>query len=304
MTNRPLAVGITTRNRPQALAACLDSLSLVADLVEEVLVFDDASEPPAVAASVPGSLAGRATVVRDVAAPGYIVGRNRLLERAAAPFVLLLDDDARILDRTSIAMALEVLQRDGTIAAVGFAQADADGRPWPAGLQPAKATYPCLVPSYIGFAHLLRREVFLALGGYRASFRFYGEEKEFCLRVLDAGYRVAYLPDARIGHLPDAAGRDRTRYLRYVVRNDCLAALYNDPLARLVWMLPTRLALYFRMRSAWQIRDPGGLLWILRELLGELGDVCRCRHPVKRSTLRRWRELQRSAPALGGDSLA
>jgi GT2 family glycosyltransferase len=225
-----------------------------------------------------------------------------LIRQAAAPFVLLLDDDARILDRESIVAALEVLRRDASIAAVGFAQAEADGRPWPAALQPARAAYPCIVPAYIGFAHLLRRDVSLAIGAYRSSFRFYGEEKEFCLRLLDAGYRVAYLPHARVIHVPDPSGRDEARWLRYVIRNDCLGALYNEPLTRLIWLVPARLVRYFRMRRAGRIADPGGMSWILRELLAQLGDVRRHRRPVKRSTIRRWRALRTSPPPLAGVS--
>jgi GT2 family glycosyltransferase len=297
MSARPISVGITTQNRPQALAACVESLAIIADLIDEVVVFDDASEPAA-AVTVPAALAGRVTIVRDAGAPGYIVGRNHLVRQASAPFVLLLDDDTRILDRESIAAALDVMRSDASIAAVGFAQADADGRPWPVAMQPAAAGYPCLVPSFIGFAHVVRRDVWLAIGGYRASFRFYGEEKEFCLRLLDAGYRVAYLPDARVGHLADPAGRDETQWLRYVIRNDCLNALYNEPLTRLIWLVPARLALYFRMRRAGRIPDRGGVFWILRELVAQLGDVRRHRRPVKRSTLRRWRALRTSAPPL------
>jgi GT2 family glycosyltransferase len=288
-----LAVGITTRNRPAALAACLASLARAADLICEIIVFDDGSEPPAETSAAAG-----ARCLRDAAAPGYIVGRNRILAAARAPFVLLLDDDTRLIDRASVAAALDVMRGDASIAAVGFAQANADGRPWPAAMQPARADYRCLVPSFIGFAHLLRRDVFLAVGGYRASFRFYGEEKEFCLRLIDAGYSVAYLPDARVAHLPDPAGRDDGRYLRYVVRNDCLNALYNDPLWRVIWVLPARLALYFRMRRGWRVADRGGLTWILRELARALPGVLRERRPVSRATLREWKRLRVSCPPL------
>jgi GT2 family glycosyltransferase len=301
MSVRPVSVGITTRNRPESLNACVASLALAADLIDEVVIFDDASEPAA-AVRTPAALTGRVTILRDATAPGYIVGRNRLIQRAAAPFVLLLDDDTRILNRESIAEALDVMRHDMSIAAVGFAQAEADGRPWPAAMQPAVAAYPCFVPSYIGFAHLLRRDVALALGGYRDSLRFYGEEKEFCLRLLDAGYRVAYLPGARVGHLADPVGRDQTLWLRYVIRNDCLSALYNEPLTRVMWLVPARLALYFRMRRAGKIADRGGVFWILRELAAQLGDVRRHRRPVKRSTIRRWRALRASPPPLAGVS--
>jgi glycosyltransferase involved in cell wall biosynthesis len=41
---------------------------------------------------------GHWRVLRDESAPGYIVGRNRLVRHALNPTVLLLDDDASILE--------------------------------------------------------------------------------------------------------------------------------------------------------------------------------------------------------------
>ena len=102
MTARPVAVGITTRNRPQSLNACVASLAFAAALIDEVFIFDDASDPAA-AVTIPAALQDRVTMLRDATAPGYIVGRNRLIRRASASFVLLLDDDTRILNRESIA---------------------------------------------------------------------------------------------------------------------------------------------------------------------------------------------------------
>jgi GT2 family glycosyltransferase len=298
---RPISVGVTTHNRPQSLDACLTSLRLASDLIEEVIVYDDGSSPAAseTTASQPW-LTNGVTFLRDEPPPGYVIGRNRLLGAAAAPFVLFLDDDAQLIDRDSIANALDLLMRNPSIAAVAFAQAEADGQPWPLAMQPSAATYPCLVPAFIGFAHLMRRKAFREVGGYRTRFGFYGEEKELCLRLLDAGYSVAYLPEARVAHLPDPSGRDRVRYLRQVARNDCLASLYNDPIPRLAWMVPARLALYFRMRRGWRIADPGGFWWLLKELVSALPDIRRERRPVRRETLRRWRELRTSAPPLDG----
>jgi GT2 family glycosyltransferase len=285
-----LSVGITTRNRPSSLRRCVDSLALAADVIAEVLIFDDGSDPPA-STAVAGGAAPPPRVIRDDSAPGYIVGRNRLVEASTRPWVLLLDDDTRLLGRGAIAHAIEVFERDRTVAAVAFAQAEADGRPWPAAMQPSPAAGLRRVRSFIGFAHLLRRDVFLALGGYRELFGFTGEEKEYCLRLLDAGYGVVYLPDALIAHVPDASGRNAQRYLRHVARNDCLQSLLDDPLPRAAWMVPARYALYFKMRRAWRIRDPGGPWWLARELIRAVPAVRRLRRPVSRGTLRRWRTL-------------
>ena len=292
-----LSIGITTRDRPQALRACIESLSWVAHLEPEVTIFDDGSDIP-VHTQLEGLDAMRPLrIVRDTSRPGYICGRNRLVRESSAPFVLLLDDDTRLLSASSIEMALAVLREDPSVAAVGLAQAEADGRPWPAAMQPSPATVPVVVPSYIGFAHLLRREVFLALSGYRESFKFYGEEKDYCLRLLEAGYRTIYLPDALVAHVSDRASRSAQRYLRFVARNDCLNTLYNDPFTRVVWLLPARVALYFRMRRGWRIDDPWGWVWLGRELLTGLPDVVANRRPVSRRTISAWQALRRTQTA-------
>jgi GT2 family glycosyltransferase len=291
MTPR-LTVGITTRDRAESLNTCLRSLDAIRSLSPEILVFDDGSNPPAIDWISPGVVAPR--VLRDVRSPGYIVGRNRLVREAGAPAVLLLDDDTRILSRESIEQALAVLNADARVAAVAFSQAEADGRPWPVRMQPSPVTIPSIVASFIGFAHLVRRDVFLALGGYRDDFIYFGEEKDFCVRLLEAGYQTVYLPDACVGHVPDAAGRSRTRYLRFTVRNDCLNALYNDPFPRVLWTMPARYALYFRMRRAWAIRDPWGWVWIARELMRSSNAIASRRRPVSRATLETWRTLKTS----------
>lgn len=294
-----LSVGITTRNRPAALRACLASLTVLGPLHPDILVFDDNCDVP-VADQIADSAAEFATaprVLRDTVQPGYIVGRNRLVAEATGEFVLLLDDDTRMLSASSVEQAIDVMRGDARVAAVAFAQAESDGSPWPARMQPSTAQVPTIVPSFIGFAHLLRRAVFMELGGYRESFEFYGEEKEFCLRLIEAGYQTIYLPHALIAHVIDPETRDRRRYLRFVARNDCLNSLYNDPIGRMAWTLPARYALYFRMRRVWKVRDPWGGWWLARDLVGRVGEIRTLRRPVSKRTLARWGELRAQAVA-------
>jgi len=293
-----LTVGVTTRDRPDSLVRCVRSLALLGTLVREVVVVDDASRDPVEPAlrGAPGEGGPPLRVVRHEESLGYIVARNALVAGAATEAVLLLDDDALVLDPEAVRRGVAVLLGDPQVAVVAFAQAEADGRPWPAGMQPSPVDYPCQVPSHVGFAHLVRRSTFRALGGYRESFHFYGEEKELALRLLDHGHRVVYLPDALVGHVPDAAGRSGSRYLRYTVRNNCLGTLYDEPLPLLAVSLPLRLLLYFRMRRAWGIDDPGGFRWIVHEVVAQLPAVLRERKAVRWRTLRRWRALRR-APA-------
>ena len=276
MTPR-ITVGITTRNRPASLSRCLASLGRIAHLAPQILVFDDGSDPPVV--TPPG-----VTLMRDATAPGYIAGRNRLVHAAAAPFVLLLDDDAALIDGEGVERALDLFERDARIGAVGFPQGTSH-----------RPSAPRYVAAFTGFAHMVRRDLFIALGGYRERFVFYGEEKEFCLRLLESGHRTVLLEGFPVAHHTDPAGRSRSRYLRYVTRNDCLDAVYNQPLHRALWIVPARLLLYFRMRRVWGIRDPFGWCWVIADLVREARPAIKVRQPVSYRTLRLWRRLRDGA---------
>ena len=284
-----LTVGITTRNRPASLRRCVESLRHIAHLSPEILVFDDATDVPVSTVLTPHP---GLRIIRDDRGPGNIVGRNTLMREASTDAVLLLDDDAALLEGPALERAHAILARDRTVAAVAFAQANDDGRPWPESMQPARGQSARYVAAFIGFAHLLRRDIFLQLGGYRERFVFYGEEKDYCLRLLDHQHAVVYLPDALVMHAQDASGRTPQRYLRYVTRNDCLNALYNEPFRRVVWLLPARVALYFRMRQRWKVSDPAGLRWVLKEVVANAGAAWRERKPVSRRTHEMWRRLR------------
>jgi hypothetical protein len=81
-----------------------------------------------------------------------------------------------------------------------------------------------------------------------------------------------------------------------VIRNDCLGAMLNLPLAAALVFVPVRLARYFTMRRLGGVHDPTGVLWIVSQLIRQLPTIVRQRRAVKWSTLRRWRDLRRTSP--------
>lgn len=297
-----LTAGITTKNRPQALARCLASLQQLAPALADVVVCDDGSTPPISLASL---REGSKLPLRLIRCSGYIAGRDQTVRESATEAVLLLDDDAAVLSPEAVFEAWRHLERDASLGAVAFAQAEADGRRWPAAMQPARAAAPALVPAFIGFAHLVRRSSFMVAGGYRRSLVFYGEEKDFCVRLMDAGFHVLYLPDALVAHIPDPSGRSPRRYVRYAIRNDCLTSLYSEPLPYVLAGLPVRFWRHTRMARRIEGGDPWGLPWLAMQLARELPWVLRGRRAVSYRTMRRWRRLARQPESYaGGDGEA
>jgi GT2 family glycosyltransferase len=291
-----LAVGVCTRDRPDALARCIRSLQALAGLRGEVIVMDDGSRVPvepalreALGSDAPPGL----RVLRNESSRSLAAGRNTIARATGAPYVLNLDDDAAIVDPGAIRAAVAVLDADPRVGAVALAQGDEQGRAWPPHAQPAPVAVPSQVATFIGYGHLLRREALLQVGGFREALGINGEEKELSIRLLDAGWRVVYLPDAVVAHVADQAGRDRRRYLHQTVRNDVLGALYTLPFPLVVGGALVRLRRYFHMRRGWEIDDPEGLPGILRQLAPGAREALGARTPVKWSTVREWRRLTR-----------
>lgn len=299
---RPLTIGICTRDRSETLLRCLRSLRHAAEVADAVVVLDDGSAQPvepvvreALGDQAPAGL----TVVRNPSPQGLSAGRNRIAREVRTPFILYLDDDAVLLTPQSVRAGLAVLRADPGVAAVAFPQADESGRLYPPGAQPSPATEPVLVRSFIGFAHMVRRDAVARAGGYSEVLEILGEERELSLRLVDRGYRIVYLPGAPVAHLADPAGRDVRRFLHLTVRNDVLSALLNEPLPLALATAPVRLWRYFPMRRGWGGEDPGGFRRIVRAVAGALPRVRRERRAVRWSTLRTWRALAQSPPYRG-----
>src|SRR5207244_6639194 len=59
--------------------------------------------------------------------------------------------------------------------------------------------------------------------------------------------------------------------------------------------VPLRLLRYLKMRRG--ASDPGGLQWIVRDLVRRIPDALADRRPVSWSTMLEWRRIRRTSPA-------
>ncbi len=74
--------------------------------------------------------------------------------------------------------------------------------------------------SFSAAGALLRRDVFLAVGGFDERLRIYNEETDLSVRLIRAGHRLIYDSAARVLHRPSDAGRAPGRdYWRLMIRN-------------------------------------------------------------------------------------
>jgi GT2 family glycosyltransferase len=294
-----LTIGIATRNREDALFRTLRSLEHIAPYIGEIIIADEASEPPVGASLTTENIGGVARfcrVVRQEQNEGYIVARNRIAEMAAFDFMLSLDDDVEMIDHLAVESAIRTITSSDSIAAIAFAQGASDGQAWPPPMQPAPVAYPCIVPSFLGFAALIRRSAFQSVGGYREIFHYYSEEKELGLRLMDRGFQIVYLPEAIIIHHISKVGRTSGKGQAYGARNDCFSALFNLPFPMMAAMILRSLYRYGRTDA--QTKGTGfGMIWVLNHLRPHVWDILiNERAPVKVATLQLWRRVKRENP--------
>jgi glycosyltransferase involved in cell wall biosynthesis len=214
---------IVTRNRAEEVRRAIQSV-LAQDVPVELIVYDD------------GSLDNTSDVVREFdgielrrseQSVGYVFHRNAGVVAAKAKIVIIMDDDATMTDPATIRRTLEDFRhpRVGAVA-VPFSeygrterqpQAPNDHRVW-------------VTNMFIGAVHGLRRDLFVRLGGFRYALRHFGEEADYCLRLLSRGFVVRRGTALPAVHELSAI-RDRKMEDYYAIRNHIYGTWNCTPLA-------------------------------------------------------------------------
>ena len=223
---------ITTKNRRDELRTAL--LSVVNQSVAvEILVIDDGSDD-GTAAMLRTEFPG-VRVIRHDDSRGYIVRRNEGVRETSAQIVISIDDDAAFSTPHVVRQTLTEFS-DERIGAVAMPYVDVNRSPHVWQRAPsADGVY--ATDRFIGTAHALRRDVFLAVGGYREALVHQGEEGDYCLRMLEAGF-IVRLGSADPIHHFESPRRDFRRMDYFGVRNAVLFVWQNVPAPDIWWHLP------------------------------------------------------------------
>jgi hypothetical protein len=160
--------------------------------------------------------------IRSESSHGYIFQRNQIARLLSAPLILGLDDDSFPV-AGSIAEAAAWLMKQPKVSALAF-PIISSGKPLPSISEP-----PFPVKTFIGCGNLIKRELFLALGGYDARLQYSCEEGQFCLDALCHGYATYSFPAVVVEHRVSNSGRNWGPRTRLIVRNQVLQNLWYYP---------------------------------------------------------------------------
>lgn len=237
---------VVNRDGGPALARCLDSLLSQRGVAVEVLVVDNAS-----AAEEARTIRERfpaARVVPLTSNLGFAGGANEGIARTSGPFVLVVNNDARLAADYAARLAARlsfderlagvqglVLREDGaTIDTAGLSwNGRGEAVPLYAGKERfAAPTEAIEVPGISATAAMYRREALADVsdGGrvFDDSFFAYYEDVDLSLRLARAGWRFALDPEAIAFHRGSmTGGRTPWRKALWIARNRWRTLLKN-----------------------------------------------------------------------------
>ncbi len=272
-----VSIVITTRNRQQDLRRALVS-ALAQDYPTEIIVVDDASTDGTremICTEFPN-----VRVIAHQESTGYIRSRNEGIAAASAPIVILIDDDSEFSTSTTVRQTVKDFDHPA-VGAVALPFVNVARGETPQKMPPDKQAV-WITTSYVGCAHAVRRGLFLELGGYCEEFVHYGEEADFCRRLLRAGFVTRLGRAAPVKHYVSPEARDTYRERYYGARAAMLLACNTLP-----WpVLPAHLGAE-AFWKLWRQGRNGGLRATIRGLVS--GIYKGIRGNVHRTPLR-WRE--------------
>jgi GT2 family glycosyltransferase len=190
----------------------------------ELLVWDDGSTDPAMAAAL-DAVAGPGVTVHRGRGEGVIAARNHAVARARGKYLAILDgDDA--YEPTYLEKAVLLLEREPTVAIVApwmRATGDLD-----AIVELGDVTAPELARSNrLVVAAVARREVYERTGGFSPAFADGNEDWELWAHAAELGLTAAVLPEPlfryRVRH---DAGRDAAARRRHAELHGRLLRLH------------------------------------------------------------------------------
>jgi GT2 family glycosyltransferase len=224
-------VAVVTWRGREHITACLDALA-EQDRPHRILVVDNASEDGSgeLAAGHPS----RPEILRLPVNTGYAGGITAAYQVCTTPFMAWLNDDA--MPEPGWLGAMEDALADPRVGAASAKLMTTDGRVQSVGLGLSRDGHGFDLTEgeifgFCGGAALVRIDALKDVGGVPAEFFCYYEDTDTSLRLRQAGWRIASVPEARVLHVHGATTKPGSvQFHRWNERNRLLMLLRCAPL--------------------------------------------------------------------------
>ncbi len=205
--DRPLvSVCINTFNRCDMLKKCIDSILIQSYSNIEILIFENASVDDT-STYLWNLMSEHSNVEVVFASKQYsnaMFTLNTLFNMATGDYILVIDDDAELIDHHAIVDMLLVMESYKNVAIMGVDVIGLDGKTqMPLKDEHGNVINERQILSYCDFkgaCAMFRTSVCKSLGYYDEGFKLYMNELDMSLRCIKAGYEVINNPFILVMH--------------------------------------------------------------------------------------------------------
>lgn len=198
---------VVTHNSAKTITACLASLREAG--CREIIVVDNASTDATTSADMTG-----VRLVRNPTNNGFGAAGNQGAAILTTPYVLFLNPDAALLP-TALSVAEAYVRDEPQVGGLGLQLLDDRGRAqrdnwgnevtlgsllWRK-IRPLPLATNITACAWVsGGALLVRRDAFIAAGGFDPGFFMYWEDVDLCRRLRALGWKIVFMPQAQVKH--------------------------------------------------------------------------------------------------------
>jgi GT2 family glycosyltransferase len=263
-----VTVIVLTHNRVAELLATLARLSVLSDRPAIVVVDNGSTD------GTTDEIRRRFPAVEVVALRSNMgaAGRNAGVKTAKTCYVAFSDDDTW-WDDGALTHAAALMEASPRLAVVtarvlvepGGREDEACGRMAASPLGRVAGVAGARVLGFLAGASVMRRDAFLAAGGYQPRLFLGGEETLLAMDLASAGWQLAYVPAVIAHHAPSPL-RDRVERRRLLLRNALWCAWLRLPWrsAAVRTAEIARRAREQRMLARTMLAAACGVPWVLR----------------------------------------
>ena len=258
-----VSVIVVTYNSADCIKECLQSALDQEGVVIEVIVVDNVSADCTV--KIVRGIGMDVQFVENQENVGFGRACNQGVAASGGKYVMLLNPDAAFDDKNSLAKLFKAMESNSRWGVAGTRVTEADGSVEcpPSFFYPKQdrtsrdfTALPGRIAWVFGASMLIKREIFLRIGGFDPEFFLTSEETDLCLRIRELGYEIGFVKEVAVRHLGAASERGKDPYdtwrlrapgmyrfwakhyprkdARNLVRKDWMRALYRQAIYRLL----------------------------------------------------------------------
>ena len=190
-----ITIVVVTFNSADCIKTCLQSALDQQGVSLEIIVVDNVSVDKT--AEEVMALEGGLKLLRNSENVGFGRACNQGVNASRGKYVMLLNPDAAFDDKNSLAKLFKAMESNSRWGVAGTRVTEADGSVEcpPSFFYPKQdrtsrdfTALPGRIAWVFGASMLIKREIFLAIGGFDPEFFLTSEETDLCLRIRELGY--------------------------------------------------------------------------------------------------------------------